>query len=198
MTGIVVLSISVPLGTILGLIAGYFQGSIIDFLITRITDIFLAVPPLVLALAVAALLEPNLLNAMLAITVTWWPWYTRLVYGLTTSIYRENFVRSAELAGASWLHIITREILPNLISPIITKMSLDMGTVIMVGAALGVVGLGEQAPKPAMGNMIAEGPRYKPDQWWLTVFPAITIMLIVLGFNLLGDGIRDAYATEEK
>lgn len=196
--GIIVLSISVPIGTLLGLISGYFHGKVIDLIITRITDIFLAVPPLILALAISALLTPNLTNAMLAITVMWWPWYTRLVYGMATSLSKENFVRSAELSGASWIHIIIKEILPNCISPILTKMTLDMGIVIIVGASLGFVGLGEQAPKPALGNMVADGAKYMPDQWWMTVFPALGIMLIVLGFNLLGDGISNVYETEGK
>ena len=196
--GLIVLAISVPIGTVLGLIAGYFHGKLIDDVITRITDIFLAVPPLILALAISALLKPNLANAMLAITIMWWPWYTRLVYGMAASLSNENFVKSAELSGASWFHIITVELLPNCISPIITKMTLDMGIVIMVGASLGFVGLGEQAPIPALGNMVADGAKYLPDQWWITVFPALAIMLIVLGFNLLGDGISYVYEGTEK
>ncbi len=196
--GIVVLAITVPVGGALGLIAGYFRGTLIDTAITRLTDIFLAVPPLVLALAIASMLEPNLTNTMLAVTVMWWPWYTRLIYGMASSLSREYFVRSAELSGANWIHITLRELLPNCVSPLLTKMTLDMGFVIMMGASLGFVGLGEQPPAPALGNMVAEGIRYMPDLWWLTVFPALTIMLIVLGFNLLGDGIRDLFAMEEK
>ncbi len=196
--GIVVLAITVPVGGTLGLIAGYFRGTLIDTIITRLTDIFLAVPPLVLALAVASMLEPNLTNTMLAVTVMWWPWYTRLIYGMASSLSKEYFVVSAELSGANWVHITLRELLPNCVSPLLTKMTLDMGYVIMMGASLGFVGLGEQPPAPALGNMVSEGIKYMPDLWWLTVFPALTIMLIVLGFNLLGDGIRDLFAMEEK
>jgi len=196
--GIVVLGIAVPVGTVMGLVAGYFQGTFIDSLITRITDIFLAVPPLILALVVASLLKPNLLNAMLAITVTWWTWYSRLVYGMATSIKREWYVRSAQLSGASWAHTAFVEILPNCLSPVLTKMTLDMGFVIMMGASLSFVGLGEQPPAPALGTMIADGAKYMPTQWWLTLFPALTIMVIVLAFNLFGDSFRDLFSTEEK
>ncbi len=196
--GMMVLSISVPVGTSMGLLAGYFQGTIIDSIITRITDVFLAVPPLVLALAIASMLTPNLTNAMIAISVMWWPWYTRLVYGMASSLSKEYFVRSAELSGAEWLHITLRELLPNCVSPILTKMTLDMGLVIMMGASLSFVGLGEQAPAPALGNMVSDGAKYMPEQWWMTVFPALTIMIIVLSFNMLGDGIRDLFALEDK
>lgn len=196
--GIVVLSLAVPVGATLGLIAGYFRGTFIDAIITRITDVFLAVPPLVLALAIASMLTPNLTNAMIAISVMWWPWYTRLIYGMASSLSKEYFVRSAELSGGGWLHIILREILPNCVSPILTKMTLDMGIVIMVGASISFVGLGEQPPAPALGNMVSDGAKYMPEQWWMTVFPALAIMVIVLGFNLLGDGIRDLFAVEDK
>lgn len=196
--GVVVLGLSVPFGTLVGLLAGYRQGSLIDIVIMRVTDVFLAVPPLILALAVASVLKPTLQNAMLAITVLWWTWYTRLVYGLATSFRNEFFVRSAELTGASTWHIIVREMLPNCLSPILTKMTLDMGWVIMMGASLSFVGLGEQPPAPALGNMVSDGIKYMPDQWWLVVFPGLAIMLIVLAFNLLGDGIRDVFTLGEK
>jgi len=194
--GVVVLSIVVPVGVFLGLVAGYFHRTWIDTVIMRITDIFLAVPPLILALSIASILEPNLFNAMLAVCLTWWPWYTRLVYGITTGIRNEFFVTSAEITGASTFHILFREILPNCISPVFTKMSLDMGWVIIIGASLSFVGLGVQPPKPGLGTMVAGGRRYLPDQWWMSVFPALAIVLVVLGFNLLGDGLRDLFAAE--
>ena len=196
--GVVVLSIAVPVGSSLGLVAGYFRGTLVDAIITRVTDVFLAVPPLVLALAIASLMAPTLTNAMLAISVMWWPWYTRLVYGMSSSLSKEYFVRSAELTGGTWVHITMRELLPNCVSPILTKMTLDMGIVIMVGASLSFVGLGEQAPAPALGNMVSDGAKYMPELWWMTVFPALAIMVIVLGFNLLGDGVRDMFAVEDK
>lgn len=195
--GIVVLSIVVPVGVFLGLLAGYAKGSFLSTLIMRATDIFISVPSLVLALAIASVLKPNLTNTMIAVTVMWWPWYTRLVYGLSSSISNEDFIRSAELEGASKLTIIFREILPNCWGPILTKMSLDMGFVIIIGASLSFLGLGEQAPKPGLGNMISDGASKLPDQWWIAVFPALAIILIVLGFNLLGDGIQDMMSEEK-
>ena len=195
--GAVVLSLVVPPGVLLGLLAGYYHGTWLDTLIMRVTDIFLAVPPLILALAIASVLKPNLFNSMLAVSLMWWPWYTRLVYGLTTQMRNEYFTTSAEIMGASRWHILFREILPNCVSPIFTKMSLDMGWVILIGASLSFVGLGVQPPKPGLGTMVANGSRYLPDLWWIALFPALAIVVIVLGFNLLGDGLRDLFAAEE-
>ena len=195
--GVVVLSLVVPPGVILGLVAGYYQGTWLDTVIMRTTDIFLAVPPLVLALAICSVLTPNLFNAMLAVSLMWWPWYCRLVYGLASTLRSEFFVVSAELMGASKFHILFREILANCVSPIFTKISLDMGWVILIGASLSFVGLGAQPPTPDLGTMVADGSRYLPDQWWIAVFPALAIVLVVLGFNLLGDGLRDMLGAEE-
>lgn len=195
--GVVVLALVVPPGVFLGLLAGYFKGTWIDTIIMRITDIFLAVPPLILALAVASVLEPNLWNGMLAVSLMWWPWYTRLVYGLAVALRNEYFVSAAEVTGASTAHILFREILPNTISPILTKMSLDVAWVIIIGSMLSFVGLGVQPPEPSLGTMIADGARYLPDQWWIAVFPALAIVVVVLGFNLLGDGVRDMFAAQE-
>jgi peptide/nickel transport system permease protein len=195
--GVVVLALVVPPGVTLGLIAGYNQGTWIETVIMRVTDIFLAVPPLILALAIASVLTPNLTNAMIAVTLMWWPWYTRLVYGLASALRNEFFVSSAEALGASKFHIIFKEILPNCISPIFTKMSLDMAWVILLGSSLSFVGLGVQPPKPGLGTMVAGGSDYLPEQWWISVFPALAIVVVVLGFNLLGDGLRDMFAAEE-
>ncbi len=195
--GIVVLSLVVPPGVILGLVGGYYQGTWVDTMIMRTTDIFLAVPPLVLALAICSVLTPNLFNAMLAVSLMWWPWYARLVYGLASTLRHEFFVASAETMGASRFHILFREILPNCVSPIFTKMSLDMGWVILIGSSLSFVGLGVQPPRPGLGTMVADGYKYLPDQWWIAVFPALAIVVVVLGFNLLGDGLRDMLAAEE-
>jgi peptide/nickel transport system permease protein len=195
--GILVLVLVVPPGVLLGLLAGYYQGTWIDTIIMRITDIFLAVPPLILALAIASVLEPNLFHSMLAVSLMWWPWYTRLVYGLASALRNEFFVSSAELTGASTAHILFREILPNCLSPIFTKMSLDMGWVIIIGSSLSFVGLGVQPPKPGLGTMVASGAKYLPDQWWISLFPALAIVVVVLAFNLLGDGLRDLLAAEE-
>jgi len=189
--GLGVISVAAPIGVVLGLIAGYFKNRLISTVIMRIVDVFLALPPLVLALAVSAMLEANLFNSMMAITFSWWAWYTRLVYGTATSIRNEYYVQSAELIGCSKAHILFKEILPNCLSTTLTKITLDMGIVILMGAALSFVGMGEQPPAPALGTMIADGYQFLPNQWWLTVFPALAIMIIVLAFNLLGDGISD-------
>lgn len=195
--GLIVLTLVVPVGVVLGLIAGYYQGSRTDTFIMRITDIFLAVPPLILALAIASVLEPDLIHSMIAISLMWWPWYTRLVYGLASAQRNEFYVSSAEIIGASTPHILFREILPNTLSPIFTKMSLDMGWVIIIGASLSFVGLGVQPPKPGLGTMVASGAKFLPDLWWISFFPAMAIVMLVLGFNLLGDGLRDMFAAEE-
>jgi len=195
--GIVVLSIGVAPGVILGLIAGYHQGTWIETVIMRITDIFLAVPPLILALAITAMLSPNLLNQMMAIALVWWPWYSRLVFALASSLRSEYFVREAELTGASKLHILFKEILPNCLAPVLTKMTLDMGIVILLGATLSFIGLGVQPPKPGLGTMVAEGAKRLPGEWWGTIFPALAIVVVILAFNLVGDGLRDVFAVEE-
>jgi peptide/nickel transport system permease protein len=195
--GVVVLSLGVPPGVILGLIAGYHQGTWIETIIMRITDIFLAVPPLVLALAITAMLTPNLFNQMMAIALVWWPWYSRLVFAVASSLRNQFFVREAELTGASKMHILFKEILPNCFAPIMTKMTLDMGIVILVGASLSFIGLGVQPPKPGLGTMVAEGAKRLPAEWWGTIFPALAIVVVILAFNLVGDGLRDVFAVEE-
>lgn len=195
--GVVVLSIAVPVGTLLGLLAGYMRGSWLDTIIMRITDVFLALPPLILALAICSVLTPSLFNAMMAVTAMWWPWYCRLVYGQASSLRQETYVAAAEMVGARTPHILFRELLPNCISTVLTKATLDMGIVILIGSALSFVGLGAQPPTPDLGTMVADGAKYLPELWWISVFPAIAIVLTVLGFNLLGDGLRDMFAIEE-
>jgi len=167
----VVLSISVAPGVVLGLVAGYYNGRRISTLIMRLADVFVAVPPLLLALSVASVLAPTAINAMLAVSLAWWPWYTRLVYSSSSSIRNEDFVRAAELVGASKWHIMFKEILPNTLGSILTKVTLDCGWVILIGAALSYVGLGAQAPTPDLGTMISEGSTYLPAQWWISIFP---------------------------
>lgn len=190
---IMVLAISVPIGTITGLLAGYYHGTWVETVIMRITDVFLSIPPLILALSIASILEPNMTNSMIAITIMWWPWYTRLVYGMAVSYSKEYFVKNAELIGASKAHILIKEILPNCMSPVLTKMALDVGWVILQGASLSFVGLGEQPPTPAFGQMISDGSRYMPDMWWMTIFPSIGVAFTILGFNFMGDGIGDMF-----
>ena len=189
-----VLSVATPPGVLLGLVAGYMRDTWVDTVIMRVADVFLSVPSMVLALAVCSMLEPTLYNAMLAVTVMWWPWYTRLVYGLASSIKNEYFIQAAEVTGASIISILFGEILPNCLSPIFTKMTLDVGWVILIGSTLSFVGLGAQPPTPDLGTMVSDGSKYIPSQWWISLFPALFIVLIILGFNLLGDGVRDMLA----
>ena len=195
--GLGCLALVVPIGVILGLCAGYFRGRWISTLIMRVTDVFLSIPPLIMALCVCAILRPTLFNSLLAVSVSWWTWYCRLVYGMTTSLRNEMYVKSAELIGASRPHILFREILPNCFGAVFTKMTLDMGWIILTGASLGFVGMGEQPPTPSLGTMVADGAKYIPAQWWISIFPAIAIMIIVLGFNLLGDGVKDMLSSGE-
>jgi peptide/nickel transport system permease protein len=194
--GVVVLAIAAPVGTVVGLLAGYLGGWA-EAVLMRLVDVFLSIPPLVLAIAVMGVLEPTLTNAMLAVTVMWWPWYARLVYSIARSEREEGYVLAAEVIGASTAHIAFREILPNCLPAIITKMTLDMGFVIIIASSLSFLGLGVQPPTPDLGSMVAEGARYLPDSWWLTVFPGLSILLAVFGFNLLGDGLREVLGVEE-
>lgn len=194
--GVVVLAIAVPIGVIVGLVAGYFGGWV-EYVLMRVTDVFLSIPPLVLAMSIMGLLAPTLLNGMLAVTAMWWPWYTRLVYNLTRSEKEEGYVLAAEVIGASKAHVIFREILPNCVPSIVTKMTLDLGFVILIASSLSFLGLGVQPPTPDLGSMVAEGARYLPDSWWLTVFPGLAILVAVFGFNLLGDALRDILGAEQ-
>lgn len=188
--GVVVLAIAVPIGVSVGLVAGYLGGWA-DYVLMRITDIFLSIPPLVLALAIMGLLEPTLLNGMIAVTAMWWPWYARLVYNITRGEKVEGYVLAAEVIGASRAYVMFREILPNCVPAIVTKMTLDFGFVILIASSLSFLGLGVQAPTPDLGSMVSEGTRYLPDSWWLTVFPGLAILIAVFGFNLIGDVLRD-------
>jgi peptide/nickel transport system permease protein len=194
--GVFVLAIAVPIGTMIGLLAGYLGGWL-EMILMRIVDVFLSIPPLVLAIAMMGVLEPTLTNAMLAVTAMWWPWYARLVYSIARSEREEGYVLAAEVIGAGAGHIAFREILPNCLPAIITKMTLDMGFVIIIASSLSFRGLGVQPPTADLGSMVAEGARYLPDSWWLTVFPGLAILVAVFGFNLLGDGLRDVLGVDK-
>ncbi|MBR7654244.1 ABC transporter permease [Brucella oryzae] len=194
--GIVVLIIAVPVGVAIGLAAGYLGGWT-EYLLMRLTDVFLSIPPLVLAMSIMGLLEPTLTNGMIAVTVMWWPWYTRLVYNIARSEKEEGYVLAAEVIGASKRHIMFREILPNCVPSVITKMTLDFGFVILIASSLSFLGLGVQPPTPDLGSMVAEGAKYLPDSWWLTVFPGLAILIAVFGFNLLGDALREFLGVDQ-
>ena len=190
-----VLGVAVPFGVILGLIAGYFGGWI-ETIIMRFTDVMLALPPLAMALAITAVLSPNLINAMVAITLLWWTWHTRLIYRIVKSQMNEDYVEAALVAGASHTHILFKELLPNCFSAVAVKISLDAGFVILFGAALSLLGLGVQPPTPDLGTMVATGSEYMPEMWWQAVMPGLAILYAILGFNLLGDGLRDMLDVE--
>ena len=194
--GVVVLALAVPVGVAIGLAAGYLGGWT-EYLLMRLTDVFLSIPPLVLAMSMMGLLEPTLTNGMLAVTAMWWPWYTRLVYNLVRSEKEEGYVLAAEVIGASKMHVMYREILPNCVPSIVTKMTLDLGFVILIASSLSFLGLGVQPPTPDLGSMVADGAKYLPDAWWLTVFPGLAILVAVFGFNLLGDALRDILGAEQ-
>lgn len=194
--GLIVLGIAIPIGVSMGLVAGYLGGKT-NALIMRSTDVFLSIPPTLLALAVIAAIEPTLRNAMIAIAFAWWPWYARLVQGEVLSIKEEGFVEASESLGAGWFRIAFKEVLPNAITPITVKATIDMSFVILVGAALGFLGLGAQEPTPEWGVMIAQGRAELTTAWWLATFPGIAISYTVLGFNLLGDGLRDVFDVDE-
>jgi peptide/nickel transport system permease protein len=194
--GVVVLAVAVPIGVALGLMAGYLGGWA-EYAIMRVTDVFLSIPPLVLAMSIMGVLEPTLINGMLAVTAMWWPWYTRLVYNIVRGEKVEGYVLAAEVIGASKRHIMFREILPNCVPAIVTKMTLDFGFVILIVSSLSFLGLGVQPPTPDLGSMVADGAKYLPDSWWLSVFPGLAILVAVFGFNLIGDGLRDILGADK-
>jgi peptide/nickel transport system permease protein len=188
--GLVITVLAMLIGVPLGVIAGYVRGPVGE-IIMRVTDMFLSVPSLVLALAVVGALGPGILNAVIAIALVWWPGYVRLVEGKTLALGQEVFVEAARAVGTGRLRIVFLHILPNTLSPIIVKASMDMGAAILTAASLGFIGLGAQPPYPEWGAMISIGRNYLPTWWWYSAFPGLFIYLTVLGFNLIGDGLRD-------
>jgi peptide/nickel transport system permease protein len=191
-----VLATSVPVGVLLGLLAGYFRGAV-EAVVMGVTDIALAIPPLLLALAVTSILSPNLLNMMIALAVLWWTWHTRLIFNITRQLSGEDYIDACRVIGAGAPHILFRELLPNCVSAILVKVSLDAGFVILVGASLSFLGLGVRPPTPDLGTMIQSGTAYLPGRWWEAVVPCGALFLVILGFNLLGDGLRDVFDAEQ-
>ncbi len=187
---IIVLMIDLPVGVILGVVAGYFGGWL-DEIIMRTADIFMAFPRLILAMAIGAALGPSLVNAMIAIAVTMWPTYARLVRGETLSIKERTFIEAEKAIGTSKIRILVTQILPMCSSTTIIRATLDMGNVIRIAAGLSFLGLGAQAPSPDWGLMVSTGRSFMVSQWWVPTFPGLAILISVFGFNLLGDGIRD-------
>ena len=188
--GVIAVGASLIVGVPVGLVAGYHHGWLSDALM-RVSDIFLAVPQVVLAILIAQTLGPSLPNVILALSVTYWPWFARVVYAETRALQKEVFVESTAALGASPWRVTALHVLPNIVSPIIVRASIGMGFTILTAAALGFLGLGPPPPTLEWGRTIAEPREFLPDAWWYAAAPGLAIFLTVMGFNLLGDGLRD-------
>ncbi len=187
---LLVVGSSMAIGVPLGLFAGYVRGWVSE-LIMRVTDVFLALPQLILALALAQLLGASLQSAMLALVLTYWPFFTRIVFAETQRLRSALFVDALQGLGASTPRILLAHILPNALSPIIVRATIGLGFTILVAATLGFLGMGATPPDPDWGLAISQSRTYLPRAWWFATFPGLAILFTVLGFNLLGDGIRD-------
>jgi peptide/nickel transport system permease protein len=190
--GIVVVTAAGVVGTAIGLVAGY-AGGLVDEVLMRLTEVFLAFPALILAMAIAGALGPSLTNAIIAIAAVTWAVYARLVRGQILSLRRREFVEAARAMGASRTRIVVRHLLPNALAPLMIQASFDLGSSIIAAAGLSFIGFGAQPPTPEWGVMISEGRNYISTQPWLSLFPGLAILLAVGSFNLLGDGLRDAF-----
>ena len=188
--GLSIVFLSASIGMLIGLASGYFGGPV-DHILMRITDIFISLPTLILAIAITAALGPSLPNAVLAMVLVWWPIYARLIRGEVLSVKGKDYIRAMKVMGASPLRIIVFHVLPNTIDSVIVRASIDFGNAVMFCAALSFIGLGAQPPTPEWGAMVTAGQNYMRDAWWIITFSGLAIFLTVMGFNLLGDGIRD-------
>ncbi len=180
-------------GIIIGLISGYF-GGVVDEIFMRLSDILIAFPGLVLAMAIAAALGPNLTNAIIAIAVVWWPPYARLVRGQVLSIREQDFVTAAHCLGTSNLSIIFRHIFPNVILPFIIQVTADVGPALVTTSSLSFIGMGAQPPTPEWGSMVSDGRQYLLDYWWMATFPGAAIFTTVLIYNGVGESLRKKLA----
>jgi peptide/nickel transport system permease protein len=187
---IIAVGASMLVGVPIGLIAGW-RGSWIGEILMRISDVFLAVPQIVLAIAIAQTLGPSIENVILALSITYWPWFTRLVYAEVRALKNETFVEAAIALGVAPWRIVLLHVLPNVASPIIVRASIGMGFTILTAASLGFLGLGAPPPAPEWGRMISESREFLPQSWWYALAPGVAIFIVVMGFNLLGDGLRD-------
>jgi peptide/nickel transport system permease protein len=189
-SGVVVVAAATVFGIAAGTVAGW-SGGWWDDVLMRLTDMFLAFPPLILAMAISAILRPSLTNALLAIAITSWPAYARLMRAQVLSLRTRDYIEAARAQGATDTTIIARHLVPNAVAPLLVQTTLDVGGIILTSAGLSFIGFGAQPPTPEWGVMVSEGRSFLMDQWWVATFPAIAILLLVLGFNLLGDGVRD-------
>jgi len=187
--GLAVIIIGSTIGTLVGAVAGYL-GGFWDELLMRVTELFMAFPTIILALAVTAALGPDLRNAVLALVIVWWPNYARLVRGLVLEIKTQEYVEAAHGMGASGFYILTRTILPNCIAPAVILATLDIGTAILTFAGLSFLGLGPEPSSPEWGRMVSLGIEFF-EQWWMWFFPGVAIASLVMAFNFIGDGLRD-------
>jgi peptide/nickel transport system permease protein len=187
---VIAVGVSVLVGVPIGLIAGYYRNWASDALM-RVSDIFLSVPQIVLAIAIAQTLGPSLENVILALSATYWPFWARLVYAETRSALNETYVEASIALGVSPWRVMVLHVLPNISSSVIVRTTIGMGGTILTAAALGFLGLGPPAPSPEWGRTIAESREFLPEAWWYAAAPGIAIFLVVMGFNLLGDGLRD-------
>jgi peptide/nickel transport system permease protein len=187
---VLVALIATPIGLLVGTVSGYLGGWV-DTVLMRITDIFLAFPRLILALAFVAALGPGIENAVIAIAITSWPPYARIARAETMMIRNSDFIAAVKLQGASTPRIILGHVVPLCLSSLIVRVTLDMAGIILTAAGLGFLGLGAQPPMPEWGAMVATGRNYLIDQWWVAAMPGLAIFVVSLGFNLLGDGLRD-------
>lgn len=190
-----VVAISGTIGILVGSVTGYF-GGIPDMILMRITDGFLAIPSFILAMVAVAALGPSLLNTILALGVVWWTWYARIIRGAVLKLKTSDFILIERAMGARRARILFRHIIPNCMGPIVVQSSLQAGLAILTSAGLSFLGLGAQAPLPEWGLMVAAGRAHVPARWWFVTFPGLAILLLVAGFILLGDGIRDVFERE--
>jgi peptide/nickel transport system permease protein len=188
---VAVLGVSAAVGVTLGVVAGYAGGWIRD-VIMRVTDVFLAFPALLLSLALAVVLQPSVNTVILAIAVTWWPWYTRLAASVAASIATRPYVDAARCLGVPAPLIIVRHVLPNSLTPVLVQLSLDAGGVILTSAALSYLGLGAQEPTAEWGLMVQQGQTLFTTNWWVVTFPGLAILVTAFAFNVLGEGLRNA------
>ena len=186
----VAVGVSLLIGVPIGLWAGWNELWIGEALM-RVSDVFLAVPQIVLAIAIAQTLGPSIENVILALSVTYWPWFARLVYAEVRALKNETFIEAAIALGVPQWRIVLQHVLPNVASPIIVRTSIGMGFTILTAASLGFLGLGAPPPAPEWGRMISESREFLPEAWWYALAPGLAIFAVVMGFNLLGDGLRD-------
>jgi peptide/nickel transport system permease protein len=198
MIGAIVVAIGVTVGTTLGAIAGY-AGGWIDELIMRVTDVFLSFPALLLAILLATTLQPSSRTAIIAISVTWWPWYTRLVRAEAIAVRERRFVAAAQVVGVRPTAILVRHVLPNILGPVRVQATLDIGAAIVAGASLSFLALGPQPPTADWGAMISSGRQYLiSGQWWMSVFPGLAIVICVVALSLIGDGYSSALSESKR